>query len=141
MKLAESVRASIFDHARESAPREACGLLGGRDGDPPVVLDSIRTSNVAADPECRFEIDPEELLEGQESFDATEFTLLGFYHSHPEGPSSPSETDRTGAAWPKTYALIVSLAGPEPELGGWWHTGETFRSVSIETVDFPHFRR
>lgn len=135
MKLAKSVRDSILEHAREAAPKEACGLLGGQDGDPPVVLDSIRTPNVAEQPTRRFEIDPEALVTGHESFEAADRSLLGFYHSHPAGPAAPSETDRGGAAWPNSYVLIASLAEREPELGAWWFTGETFRSVPLETVE------
>ncbi|MFW6004160.1 MAG: Mov34/MPN/PAD-1 family protein [Halodesulfurarchaeum sp.] len=135
MKLSESVRNAIVKHARETAPKEACGLLGGREGDPPVVLESIRTPNVAADPTHRFEIDPAALLEGHESFDAAGHSLLGFYHSHPAGPPTPSETDRGGAAWPNTTVLIVSLGGPEPELGAFWDTGDRFQPVPLEPVE------
>ncbi|MDZ7850207.1 MAG: M67 family metallopeptidase [Halodesulfurarchaeum sp.] len=138
MKLSESVRDSILEHAREADPKEACGLLGGRDGDPPVVLGSIRTPNVADNPTRRFEIDPEALLEGHESFEAAGLSLLGFYHSHPVGPSAPSETDRDGAGWANSAVLIASLADREPVLGAWWFTGETFRSIPLETIESPH---
>lgn len=135
MKLDESVRNSILDHARESAPAEACGLLGGREGDPPVVLESIRTANVAEHPTRRFEIDPAALLEGHESIEAANLSLLGFYHSHPAGPPAPSETDRGGAAWPNTHVLIASLGEPEPELAAWWYTGDRFHPVPLEPVE------
>ncbi|MBS3761438.1 MAG: Mov34/MPN/PAD-1 family protein, partial [Halodesulfurarchaeum sp.] len=67
MQLAASVRESIVEQARETAPNEVCGLLGGRTGPPATVQDSIRTPNVATNPTRRFEIDPEALLAGRET--------------------------------------------------------------------------
>ncbi|MEF8893708.1 M67 family metallopeptidase, partial [Halodesulfurarchaeum sp.] len=89
MQLAASVRESIVEHALEAAPKEACGLLGGRTGPPATVQDSIRTPNVASTPTRRFEIDPEALLAGRETFIEKGVELIGFYHSHPNGPNEP----------------------------------------------------
>ena len=39
--------------------------------------------------------------------------VLGFYHSHPDHPARPSETDRQ-AAWPFYSYVIVSIGKGEP---------------------------
>lgn len=131
MHLAAPVRKALISHAREATPAEACGLLGGREGDPPTVLDSIRTPNIAENPKRRFVIDPEALLAGRETLLGAGHELLGFYHSHPEGPDEPSATDQETARWAGKYTIIVSLVGAEPTLSGWFFTGETFRPVPI----------
>lgn len=131
MQLAASVGESIVAHAREAAPNEACGLLGGRADTPSIVLDSIRTPNVATTPTHRFEIDPEALLAGRETLIEKDQELLGFYHSHPEGPTEPSATDLETARWTDKCTVIVSLRGSEPELGAWLFTGEAFEPKPI----------
>ena len=132
MYLAASVRASLIAHAREEAPDEACGLLGGRSGTQPVVQTSIRTANIAAEPTYRFEIDPEALLAGRDRLESAGQELIGFYHSHPKGPAEPSETDQEAARWDQTYTVIVSLDGPDPTIGAWFDTGESYRPEPIE---------
>ena len=134
MRLARSAREAILGHARDASPAEACGLLGGLAGEDPTVLTAIPTPNVASDPDRRFEIDPEALLTGRDAIRAAEQELLGFYHSHPQGPAEPSATDESLARWADTYMLIASLSGAEPSLGAWFYTGETFRPETVEMV-------
>lgn len=137
MELVGTVRESIVGHARDAAPAEACGLLGGRPGQRPVVTAAIATPNVAREPRRRFEIDPEALLAGQEAFEAAGLDLVGFYHSHPEGPDGPSETDRELAQWEATHTLIVSLSGPEPAVGAWQYDDGSFRATTLDVISAP----
>jgi proteasome lid subunit RPN8/RPN11 len=137
MELVETARESIVGHARDAAPAEACGLLGGRPDENPVVTAAIATPNVATEPRTRYEIDPEALLAGQEAFEDAGLDLVGFYHSHPEGPDGPSETDRELAQWGGTHMLIVSLSGPEPAVGAWHYDDGAFRSTTLDVIPAP----
>lgn len=139
MRLAASVRDAVIEHARETAPNEACGLLGGVSTPEPTVLESIRTPNVARPPSRRFEIDPEALLAGRETIAEAGYELLGFYHSHPDSPAEPSATDLELARWDDTYMLIVSLSGAAPSLGAWEFVGETFHPEPVEVDVEPSF--
>lgn len=134
MRLSRSARETILGHARDASPAEACGLLGGLEGEDPTVLTAIPTPNVASVPARRFEIDPEALLAGRDAIHAADQVLLGFYHSHPQGPAEPSATDESLARWADTYTLIASLSGSEPSLNAWFYTGESFRPESVEIV-------
>jgi len=134
MRLSRTARETIVGHARDASPEEACGLLGGRSGGDPIVLTAIPTPNVANDPPYRFEIDPEALLAGREALEAENQELLGFYHSHPQGPAGPSETDEALARWDSMYMLIASLAGSDPAIGAWFYTGDEFRPEAVEVV-------
>jgi proteasome lid subunit RPN8/RPN11 len=49
-------------------------------------------------PRVRYEIAPEDLLRIQRESRASRFDIVGFYHSHPDHPARPSETDRRIAA-------------------------------------------
>ncbi|WP_211330703.1 desampylase [Halalkalicoccus subterraneus] len=117
---------SVLAHARAGAPEEVCGVLGG-EGETVTSADPV--PNVADCPTRRYEIDPEEQLRAIEAVES-DGELLGFYHSHPEGPSEPSATDRAQATWADTYYVIVSL--PEESVTAWYWTGEEFLERAVE---------
>ena len=54
-----------------------------------------------------------ETLALQVQFEDQGLALWGIYHSHPEGPETPSETDVKLAYYPDAVYVIVSLAEPE----------------------------
>jgi proteasome lid subunit RPN8/RPN11 len=43
--------------------------------------------------------------------------IIGVYHSHPNGPATPSETDIAEARYPDWLHLIVGLGGSRPNIG------------------------
>jgi len=117
MRVARVARAaldSIVAHAREAAPAECCGLLLGHDG---VVVEAVRTLNVAADQRSRFVIDPKEHIDHRREARRRGFDVAGFYHSHPRSAVSPSAIDRAEASYADHLYLIVSLAHEPPEVG------------------------
>lgn len=117
---------ALFSHAREGASEEICGVLAGAGS---TVSTTYRVPNVADSPRTRYELDPEKQLEAIERAES-EGELIGFYHSHPEGPTEPSATDRMQATWPDAYYVIVSL--PAETVSAWYWTGDRFFEESIE---------
>ena len=55
-------------------------------------------ANVAADPCRRFEIDPQALIDAHRAARADGAGVIGYYHSHPAGPSEPSAVDHALAS-------------------------------------------
>ena len=106
----------IGTHALAEAPREACGLIGGVGGQAQRI---IAAPNVAAEPTLHYEIEPAALVAGLMQLQAAGLELIGFYHSHPQGPPSPSQTDLALATYPDAAYVIVGLRGGEPELAVW----------------------
>ena len=80
---------------------EWCGILRGRrtgDGSE-IVSRADYTANVAVNPASSFEIDPAALIaayRGERK--ARGLAVLGFFHTHPNGPSMPSPRDAEAAA-------------------------------------------
>jgi proteasome lid subunit RPN8/RPN11 len=107
------VRDEIVAHARDEAPREACGLLAGRDGG---ITRVIRCANVHPTPTTRYVIDPREQLKAFRSIEAAGEELGGIYHSHPVSQPYPSPTDRAEAHYPDAFYLLVSLRTTDPEV-------------------------
>jgi proteasome lid subunit RPN8/RPN11 len=114
MRVAHAVLDAVIAHAREAAPAECCGLLLGREG---VVVEAIRTANVADERETRFVIDPKGHIDGRREARRRGLDVAGFYHSHPRSAASPSAADRAEASYPDHLYLIVSLAREPPEVG------------------------
>jgi proteasome lid subunit RPN8/RPN11 len=125
LRLDPGVREAIVEHAREGAPAEVCGVLGGRHGEESHATASRRAENVAATPRTRYELDPAEQLRLLDEIEEAGDDVVGFYHSHPAGPAGPSETDAAQATWEGYSYVIVDLSG-EPVVGSWRWTGETF---------------
>lgn len=133
--LAPGVREALVVHAREGAPEEVCGVLGGSDGNPARVTRVERVPNVAARPRTRYELDPEAQFAALRTVEDDGDDVVGFYHSHPTGPAGPSPTDEARATWPDAVYCIVSLAEREPRIGAWRWTGERFAALAVRVEE------
>jgi proteasome lid subunit RPN8/RPN11 len=97
----------MFAHARECAPAECCGLLGGVEERAESVY---RLRNVARDPLAAYEAAPEELFDAQRRMRARGETVVGIYHSHPRSADpAPSETDVRLAFHPAAVYFIIGF--------------------------------
>jgi proteasome lid subunit RPN8/RPN11 len=105
--------ASIQAHAREGYPFEVCGVLVGRAADVSVRR-VVRVPNREQEsPRVRYVIAPEDLLKIQRDARAAGDEVLGFYHSHPDHPPRPSETDRRIAAEGLSDGVVHLVVGVE----------------------------
>ena len=128
------IRDAVREHARSGAPAEIVGVLAGhRDTSKSTVSRAYRARNVADRSGTRYEIDPGEEIELLERIDAAGLDCVGFYHSHPEGPAAPSETDARLAAWPGYSYLIVSLEAEPADVGSWRWDGDRFECEEVRT--------
>jgi [CysO sulfur-carrier protein]-S-L-cysteine hydrolase len=104
----------IISHARQCAPRECCGLVGGTSGRAQTVYP---TRNAAADPFVTYEAAPEDLFAAQRAMRERGEQLLAIYHSHPRSADpKPSDTDVRLAYYPSAVYFIVGLGGEQPSL-------------------------
>jgi proteasome lid subunit RPN8/RPN11 len=103
----------IVSHAREAAPNECCGLVGGtREG---FALTICRLRNIANDSLVTYEAAPEDLFAAQRAMRERGELLLAIYHSHPRAKDpTPSATDVRLAYYPSAVYFIVGLGGDEP---------------------------
>jgi proteasome lid subunit RPN8/RPN11 len=114
VKLLKPQIDQIISHARECAPRECCGLIGGIEGNARTIY---RMRNAAADPLTTYEAAPEDLFAAQRSMRERGEQLLAIYHSHPRSDTpTPSATDVRLAYYPSAVYFIVGLGGDQPNL-------------------------
>ncbi|PSQ26624.1 hypothetical protein BRD03_09395 [Halobacteriales archaeon QS_9_68_17] len=126
----------LLGHARDGAPAEVCGVLGGTTGEDDAgerrVDAALPVENVADRPRTRYELDPAEQLERIEAIETEGGDVVGFYHSHPTGPANPSATDSAQATWPGASFVIVDLR--DERVGAWRWTGETFAAETVRVA-------
>jgi [CysO sulfur-carrier protein]-S-L-cysteine hydrolase len=102
----------ILSHARDIAPRECCGLIGGVHEKASTVY---RLRNIADNSLVTYEAAPEDLFAAQRAMRNSGEHLLAIYHSHPRSKDpEPSETDVRLAYYPSAVYLIVGLGNQEP---------------------------
>lgn len=133
IELARPAHHTIVDHALDAAPAEACGILGGSfDREVSRVRRVEPAENAASVPEYEYAIDPTEQLALMERLEDAGEEVVGFYHSHPDGPPGPSQTDADRATWPDRSYVIVVLGG-HPFVGSWrWNgTDERFEQEIV----------
>ncbi len=127
MRIARELVDEIVAHAKEEAPNECCGVMGGADGRATSVR---RGKNLHASP-LRFEIaDPIKLLNAIEA-DGEE--LVGIYHSHTRSAPLPSQTDvNLARLWPDPLWVICGLADPSiPEVRAFSITDGSVEEVEL----------
>ena len=79
----------------------------------------ISNARAESDRHNRFLITPEEMLRGELFARKHEGDVLGFYHSHPDHPSSPSAYDLEHA-WPfYSYIIVEVIQGKAKDITSW----------------------
>ena len=123
--ISDALLKRIHGHLEADYPHEACGIFigeidvaNGRKTVKDVVLVENKWNDDAAndlrgrqDHESlanRFLIAPEDIARADRDAAKRDLDIIGFFHSHPDSPSRPSETDRE-FAWPVIAFVIVSV--------------------------------
>lgn len=115
-------------HLQAGYPHEACGILVGdidfASGQPDKTVRDVVLVENAWDEDAgtalsghtgqnesqhnRYLISPEDIARADRDAGKRGWDIIGFFHSHPDHPSRPSETDREWA-WPVISFVITSV--------------------------------
>ncbi|HKG36644.1 MAG TPA: M67 family metallopeptidase [Solirubrobacterales bacterium] len=117
MRIPQELIDEMVAHAREDAPNECCGMVGGQDGEARTVH---RTRNALASP-FSYDIDSKDLIRTYNGITEAGDELVAIYHSHTRSAAQPSQTDINLAHYPDSVYIIVSLEDPDdPDVRGFW---------------------
>ena len=111
--LLDSQLAQIARHGEEAYPFEGCGILLGRiEEDRKIVVEVLMTDNAREETaqHNRYLIPPEEQLQAEDLAEERGLEVIGFFHSHPDHPARPSDTDLE-YGWPGYSYLITTVQG------------------------------
>jgi proteasome lid subunit RPN8/RPN11 len=89
VRISREIFDQLVAHAREEAPNECCGLIGGVDGEARTVY---RARNAEASP-LRYNLDPQDQFRIMSEIEERGEELAAIYHSHTASPAYPSQTD------------------------------------------------
>src|SRR5262245_48698582 len=129
LEVSRAVFEAMLEQAQAELPNECCGLLAGTvEEGVGRVVERYALANELASPvefvgEARshFAADKDMRRKGLE--------VLADDHSHPTTEPVPSRKDLARNYSEDVVNLIISLAGPEPVVRGWWLTETDYREA------------
>jgi len=89
-------------HVEDCLPEEGCGILGGFADRVEWVIPITNMLHSST----RFQMDPREQIDAFFKIEDAGGKLIGIYHSHPNGPEFPSESDVRESAFPEAIHII-----------------------------------
>lgn len=122
MIISTDLLAQVHAHGEGAYPDEGAGFLVGQlEGSTRRVLDVLPVSNERPSEERRnrYLIGPHELLRAENEAARHGLDLIGVFHSHPDHPNRPSETDRQWALPWLSYLITTVEAGEAKESCSW----------------------
>jgi proteasome lid subunit RPN8/RPN11 len=142
LELLDEHRASICAHCAAGYPEEVCGVLIGESaGRRRRVARVVEAANVHTPPRRRrYTLDPLAMLAIVKQLRESDAEIIGYYHSHPDHPPQPSETDRA-LAWPGyVYVICAVQHDGTPQLAAWVLSADQFGwepvAISAPARDF-----
>jgi len=132
------VEHAIRAHGQETYPHECCGALVGK-GE--IVTTVVALPNTTEEgPRRRFLVRPSDYRQAERRATEMGGELLGFYHSHPDHPSRPSQYD-LDHAWPTFAYIIVSVMnGAAGDMTVWYLKNDrsSFEEGSLDHGENSH---
>lgn len=135
LRLTPDAILELKAHGREAYPHECCGALVGtwETNGRKIVHEVVRLAN-SYTPDAavdlgllenergtlnRYIIDPKDLFQTEKRARARGWSIVGFYHSHPDHPAVPSKYDLGVASSGYSYVIVSVPQGIPAELRSW----------------------
>lgn len=102
-------------------PYETCGLLiGSQENGVARIAGVVQARNLNTErAHDRYELHPEDFLAADKQARADNMEIIGIWHSHPDHPAQPSETDRTQAWDGWSYVIVAVTKDGIADLRSW----------------------
>jgi proteasome lid subunit RPN8/RPN11 len=134
MKILHRALESIVAHARESWPSECCGILLSPADDPTTVQRALRAENAErTHPQGAYVLGHKAHIKAVGLEASAKASIVGYYHSHPDGWITPSPRDE-GQAVEGVIYLIVGGGRGKIEYAAWRMQGENFSLEPLEVI-------
>ncbi len=133
LQLTSELENNIRADGETAYPNECCGIILGEISDDGTknakrVL-TINNSGEDNERYHRFLITPEDMLHAEQTARAAKLEVIGFYHSHPDHPSSPSDYDKDHALPFYSYVIVSVDDGKAQVLTSWELTDDRINFV------------
>jgi proteasome lid subunit RPN8/RPN11 len=107
LHIPKSIHRQLQSLAASAKPLEIVGLLGG--SELTRISTIVALENNASDPTRRFEAERHSLVHGLKILRESRLELCALYHSHPNGPASPSKVDLQNAHWDVPMLIVDAV--------------------------------
>lgn len=138
IQITQQVIQQMKEHAIKTFPNECCGFLFGSLSEKSKIIDdAIEVKNSKqGDQRRRFEISPEDYMQGELYSEQHQTVFAGIYHSHPNHPAIPSEHDRNQAVPFFSYVILSVNENQVVDIKSWKldRTGN-FKQEKIQVLE------
>ncbi len=136
LKIPKNLINEIKKQAKEGYPFEICGfLIGKMDYNTNIreVYEVVQVENQNKErANDRFDISPKDYMKVENYADSKGYQIVGIYHSHPDHPDRPSQTDLQFALPDLSYIIVSVEKGNPVSYKSWYLKGDKF---ILEEVD------
>ncbi len=117
-------------------PEETCGLLIGRSHlGRTEAARATHARNLARErARDRYDLDPQDYLAADVAAREAGLEIVGVWHSHPDHPAEPSETDRMAAWEGWSYVIVEVTQAGARTLRSWRLSGERFVEEPVSSA-------
>jgi proteasome lid subunit RPN8/RPN11 len=150
IRLSEEQLQTIRTHAERTYPEECCGIIFGYlDSEGKTTVEVMPTENVwnteaatefsgehtGESKKRQYAIAPKVMLQAQKQARDRSLNIIGIFHSHPDHPAIPSESDRLYAWQGYSYIIVSVQNGQAGELRSWsLDDTHQFQAEAIENI-------
>ena len=138
METTKSILDAIRQHGSDAHPEEGCGFLLGTvtdGGENRVTALHRATNRHTENRERRYELTADDYRDADTAAQTRGLDVVGVYHSHPDHPARPSETDLEEATFPGYTYVIVSVHHGAPEALTAWTLAPDRSEFHREEID------
>ncbi len=135
LHLPQSARRELEDMVHAGYPLETCGLLVGRQWNDHVQVSRVvQAQNLNKErAHDRYELAPQDFIATDTEAQKAGLEIVGVWHSHPDYPARPSETDRESAWEGWSYLILAVKHDGVHDLRCWRLASEQFVEECIES--------
>ena len=120
VEISREALENMINDLEGAYPDEGCGFLFGRDEVVRNIVEARKVVNSKeGDKRRRFEVQPIDYMKAELYADENNLQLVGIYHSHPNHPARPSETDLKQAFPVFSYIIVSVNDGKAGDITSW----------------------
>ncbi|NPA17011.1 MAG: M67 family metallopeptidase [Aquificae bacterium] len=138
LRIKKELIHQIEKQGEEGYPYEICGFILGEidyENDLRTAVEVVQVENQNKErANDRFEIHPKDYLRVERYADEKGIQIIGIYHTHPDHPDRPSETDLRFAQPDMSYIIMSVKNGKASDWRSWKLEGSGFVQEEVEII-------
>ena len=119
LRIDTSAYGEMCRHAEAGYPHEVVGILAGSAAEGRVSRVLALHNERADSPANRYQVSGLAVMRGESSLEAEGLDILGYYHSHPDHPSTYSDYDRDHALPNRSYVIVSVVSARVATTQSW----------------------